>query len=189
MIKEIKPLVPKAYADNLHNLMTSSVFPWFWNENISGQKQTSSDEVDFNGFQYGLYHMFYIDNTQVSAYYKDIEPLLYFMQDKTDIKVKNIYRVRAALTTWSPKDMAHNAHVDMDFDHKVLLYYVNDSDGDTILYNEVFEEYEEVRKNFTVNKTFTPTKGNALVFNGLTYHSSSKPTKNSKRIIINIDFN
>jgi hypothetical protein len=77
----------------------------------------------------------------------------------------------------------------MDYDHKVLLYYVNDSDGDTILYNEVFEEYEEVPENFTVNKTFTPIKGNALVFDGLIYHSSSKPTKNSKRIIINIDFN
>jgi hypothetical protein len=189
MIHEIKPLVPKAYADNLQKLMTSATFPWFWNENISGQEKTKSEEIDFEGFQFGLFHVFLLDGQQTSAYYKDIEPLLYFMQDKSDIKVKTIYRVRAALTTWSPKPVVHNAHVDMDFDHKVLLYYVNDSDGDTILYNEVFEEYGEVPNNFTVQQTSTPSKGNGLVFDGLTYHSSSKPTKNSKRIIINIDFN
>lgn len=189
MIQEIKPLVPKAYADDLQKLMTSEAFPWFWNENISGQEKTKSEEVDFDGFQYGLFHVFLLDGQPTSMYYKDIEPLLYFLQDKTDIKVKSISRVRAALTTWAPKPTVHNAHVDMDYDHKVLLYYVNDSDGDTILYNEVFDEHEEVPEKFTVNKTFTPSKGNALVFDGLIYHSSSKPTKNSKRIIINIDFN
>jgi hypothetical protein len=84
----------------------------------------------------------------------------------------------------------HLPHVDILDPHKVLLYYVNDSDGDTFMFNEKYTPGdEEVPLDYTLNQRVTPKKNRAIVFDGLTYHNSSKPVKNTSRYVINIDFN
>ena len=50
------------------------------------------------------------------------------------------------------KDRSLDApHIDADRDHLVILYYVNDSDGDTVIYNEKFisEDKTPNLKNLT----------------------------------------
>jgi len=82
-----------------------------------------------------------------------------------------------------------NIHVDVKYPHLVCLYYVNDSDGDTFMYNEVHElGSDSIPSDFTLHSRHTPKQGNAVLFDGLRYHSSSKPKEHSKRIIVNIDF-
>jgi hypothetical protein len=85
-----------------------------------------------------------------------------------------------------------NIHVDRTDDHWVCLYYVNDSDGDTVLFKQTREDMNndiEVFKNtkFEPLKTVTPKKGRAIVFNGNRYHSSTAPTE-GVRCILNFDF-
>ena len=70
-------------------------------------------------------------------------------------------------------------HVDLDYNHIVFLYYVCDSDGDTILFNQ--------DKNFSkIEKQVTPEQGKLLVFNGKIWHTAQQP-KNNIRCVINID--
>lgn len=189
LLERIEPLVPKSYSDYLLNITTGNDFPWYWSENISGYAKKDSNDANFEGFQYGFYHILYHNEQEVSHFYRDFKPLLYFMEEKAGIDVKTVYRVRAALNTWSPNDVQHHAHVDMKYPHNVLLYYVNDSDGDTFMYNEVHElGSENDPSEFTLHSKHTPKQGDAVLFDGLRYHSSSKPKNHSKRIIINIDF-
>jgi hypothetical protein len=189
LLEKIEPLVPKSYSDHLLNLTTGNDFPWYWNENTSGYEKTNSKDANFEGFQYGFYHMLYYDGKQMSSLFDEFKPLLYFMEEKTGVSANSIYRVRAALNTWSPNDVQHHAHVDMKSAHNVLLYYINDSDGDTFMYNEVHElGSDSIPSDFTLHSRHTPKQGNAVLFDGLRYHSSSKPKEHSKRIIVNIDF-
>lgn len=79
----------------------------------------------------------------------------------------------------------HTPHVDQDRPHKVFLYYVNDSDGDTFFFNERFGQ---IVSEFTVESQVTPKMGRAVFFDGDIYHASSSPTQSKMRCILNIDF-
>ena len=58
-----------------------------------------------------------------------------------------------------------------------MLYYVNDTDGDTIFYNDNEEEIKRV----------SPKKGRVVFFDGSIMHSASTPTQ-THRAIINFSF-
>ena len=80
-------------------------------------------------------------------------------------------------------------HVDQLFPHLSLLYYVNDSQGPTSIYEEKYTELpiENVgTTNFHLLKEVEPKKGRCVLFNGMHYHSSSTPATD-KRCILNFD--
>ena len=85
-----------------------------------------------------------------------------------------------------------NIHIDLSIEHLVVLYYVNDTDGDTFIfdkisdYKNVTSETVENQNELKIIKRITPKKGRALVFDGNRYHSSSGPTKDV-RCVINFD--
>ena len=68
-------------------------------------------------------------------------------------------------------------HNDLPYDHFVCIYYINDSDGDTIFYNDQEEEIKRV----------TPKKGRVVFFDGTIKHTGSAP-KEKTRAIINYNF-
>lgn len=76
-------------------------------------------------------------------------------------------------------------HIDDDIEHFVMVYYVNDSDGDTYIFNET---YDKTKKELTIYQRIKPKKGKFLVFDGKYFHSSSNPQKSTIRSVININF-
>ena len=65
-----------------------------------------------------------------------------------------------------------------------VVYYVNNSDGETIIYNE--KEYLNNIDDYTVKERISFKKGRIVFFRGDLFHSSSIPSKKySKRIVIN----
>ena len=85
-----------------------------------------------------------------------------------------------------------NIHIDLAFEHLVVLYYVNDTDGDTFIFDKK-SDYQNInlasvenQNELKVIKRVSPKKGRVLVFDGNRYHSSSGPTKDI-RCIINFD--
>jgi hypothetical protein len=186
MIEIIDNLVPQSYLTRLQD--SCRQMPWFAGENISGWQHANVEGANTNSFQFGFSHQAFDENGR-STYYETFLPLLYFMEDKTGIKVNELYRIRVALNTFTGVETQHHPHVDMETPHKVLLYYVNDSDGDTFMYNEMFFPNTEVPDSFTIKEKITPKANRAVVFDGFRYHSSSKPTKNPFRFIVNFDFN
>lgn len=79
----------------------------------------------------------------------------------------------------------NNIHIDQKFDHLVCLYYVNDSDGDTHIFEGMYKEGSYLTEAKILKKV-SPKKGRVVLFNGLRYHSSSCPTI-STRCIINFN--
>ena len=59
----------------------------------------------------------------------------------------------------------------------VILFYLTDTDGDTYFYD----------KNHKIIDSVSPKANRAVLFDGLCLHSSSKPTKSDRRIVLNIN--
>ena len=67
--------------------------------------------------------------------------------------------------------------MDFDFPHTTALYYVNDSDGDTLFFNDNLEIVNRVK----------PEKGKLIIFDGSIYtHRPVLPPTN--RIVINFNY-
>ena len=88
---------------------------------------------------------------------------------------------------------ADTPHVDTAdgyfIDHFVMLYYVCDSDGDTILYNEQATSNNRFFKKhdkYTIQKRVTPKQGRVVLFDGSYYHTAEQPIDNI-RCIVNYD--
>jgi hypothetical protein len=100
-------------------------------------------------------------------------------------------RVRGGLFVNSGKNKLHAPHVDFHVPHYTFLYYVNDSDGDTFIFNEkvnpAMGENQNYPDKFTLLERVSPKKGDAILFNGLHYHSSSTPEHHDSRIALNIN--
>jgi hypothetical protein len=118
----------------------------------------------------------YVNNEKNSDKLDLILPIIWFFQKETNIKIKSIFRVKANLTTrynMSEKDVYDSIHIDHESDNYLsLIYYVNDSDGNTIIYNENKDE-------------ITPKANNLYYFKSNTKHSALYPKENKKRIVIN----
>ena len=88
------------------------------------------------------------------------------------------------------KNKVCNVHINQRQPHLVLLYYVNNSDGETLLYDKSIDDiqdedgmYLNERHEFIIVNKIMPKQGRILLFDGKTYHSASSPTSGCRCII------
>lgn len=94
-------------------------------------------------------------------------------------KIKSLYRIRAGMFLKNQNDgKKHKFHVDYHFLHHTMLYYVNDSDGPTVLIDADGKLIQECH----------PKKGRALIFPGYIQHCSADPINSSRRIVVTCNF-
>jgi hypothetical protein len=199
----IDNIVPKSLQDSIiTRVQGDQHFPWFLLHRIGHPDHygigTTPDYVDPNiTDDVGFFHMAF-DGGSYSPHYDFFKSILDFFTDKTGIEVKEILRIRLRYTH---KGQGHTAfkyaapHVDFNTNspYNTLIYYVDDSDGDTIIFNKIFNTNEEIYNPALADPLpellrITPKKGTGLFFNGHRYHSGNYPVEYSSRIIINFDF-
>jgi hypothetical protein len=140
----------------------------------------------------GFCHVLFTGGKPVSenfAYYINI---LFEGMDKAKIPFTALMRVQSFLhVPHQPSGKYDGPHVNVPGPHIVGLYYVNDSDGDTVLFNQTTDDipfntpYDE--SILTEYQRISPKKGRMLFFNGKKYHTSTSPT-DKIRMIISFDF-
>lgn len=116
-------------------------------------------------------------STRSSVYIENFGLIPQIVCDHLKWQLKDIVLARIFLSLPYNTELNHQKpHVDFPFDHTVVLYYINDADGDTVIYNE----------NGTVIRNIRPKKGRVLVFDGRFYHSGGIP-KQGPRAVVNFD--
>ncbi len=169
----IKDFVPHSFKIFLQNLIDNSGFEWYYNSN-------STLEGQDNIFQF--IHVIVNETGYKSPHYEKIKPLLYFFELHTGLKVKGICRMKANLLT--QRDISEDTnklaiHTDVNINEKdyvSFIYYVNDSDGDTVIYNTDKTEIVE---------RAPPVAGNCFWFKSNQFHNATPPKHHSTRIVIN----
>jgi hypothetical protein len=123
-------------------------------------------------------------------------PLFYSVKELIDsfltkhgVSVKDVLRLKTNVLTQSKDSNPHSAHIDADIPHLVFLYYVNDSDGDTVFYDKTWEPgLSLTASDLTEKIRVSPKMGRGVLFDGLQYHASSSPIDSNYRCVINFTF-
>ena len=158
-------------------------FPWLYSEDVTGAGDFDSQHRAGFGHQYvelddddvsevkSLYHHLFTPMLSKACQYLKI-PEAEIIQGRSflQLPLKNI-----------DTSIVDSPHIDLDpgDEHIVVLYYVNDSDGDTIIYNE-----REESSTYTEKQRVTPKQGRVVIFDGRQYHTAQQPS-NGTRCIVN----
>jgi hypothetical protein len=187
--KVIDNFIPKFYQEELKSMVTSPTFPWYYIRDIT--YGSYSKNMDTNP---GLAHA-YRENGVDSLYFKVVENIGLEGIKQAESSFTRILQARSffqlPLAKTFKKHETDYLHVDIYQPHLVVLYYVFDAEGDTILTDHVYKENDVCKhdlmvEDYNVIARITPKQGRAVLFDGKYYHTAQQPTENI-RCVINLD--
>jgi hypothetical protein len=176
-MKIIDNFLTLRYADLIEEQLNSTEQEWYFNKNIS--YLDSGKNLNY-GFSFHLYRTDTgFSTTNLTIF---LRPLLLQIQDT--VNSDTLLRGRVDMTVATGVEVKHDPHVDIpNVPNTTTIYYVSDSDGDTVVYNETRESAE-----YTVKDIVTPKKNRLLIFDGSHYHTGHSPMQHPNRILINANF-
>jgi hypothetical protein len=158
--------------NTIKNLVISNHFQWYWNEN-----QINENNYSYFGFTHTAIRNYEINSGTIEL----IKYLADEIVKKENIKYKAIFRANFNLLTninITDEQLKNSIHQDTEKSNFFsILYYVINSDGNTILYNDDKE---------TIISEHSPIEGEYIIFKSNTWHRASLPKINSRRLAINI---
>ena len=122
-------------------------------------------------------HTFFRDKEIKSEFITLPQFLISELNKKCGLNYKELFRAQINITYYHPSQKPSFPHVDSGEPHDVAIYYINDTNGDTIIYGDNGEILQKV----------APKKGRFLVFDGKYFHSATTPNDDSQRCIINFN--
>jgi hypothetical protein len=169
-------LVPKYLQDYYINLIKNKMEP------VTGLEFFYSEDLSIEDNQMGEFGFgCNIQDKDASFYHKShyvISTPIHLLCKKLDLALFDIYQVRSWIQTPQNHSNTFLPHQDLNHPHYVLLYYVSDSDGDTVFYDD---------DGVTEIKRVSPKKGRVVFFDGSILHAASNPTT-VPRIVFNYNF-
>lgn len=189
MITIIDNFISKQSQNEIEKLLIgNSYFPYYHCLDTveSYQEQTLFNDP-FVLHQPQFVHILCLDGQPRSNAYEIIMKNFNF---KSILPNHKVSRAKVNLLCPPVNSSAEHYHVP-HFDSKntkdvTVIYYVNESDGDTVIFNEKYEG--NVPSTLNVKETVPPSKGQLLIFNSNQFHASRPPRKIDFRCIINMVF-
>jgi hypothetical protein len=192
-IIEIDDAIPKLYQNQIEAETTSTRMTWSFHEESA--RASAVFQASYGGFSHIAYHI-KDQSPSFSPMTAMLLPMLFMFCEKARLEFNALLRIRLGLFPRNPDDVGHhNPHVDFQQPHQTAVYYVNDSDGDTVVFNETSDDVnaEQAPKyaadgKFTILGRVSPKKGRMMAFDGKHYHASMHPRKAASRVAITFNF-
>ena len=204
-VNVIDNFIPLKFQEVLYNEITNKsqwglvgldIGTSFYDKNHRGTQVSENNNIESSiqeGFQFNYYSLNIRDKSFEPKTYSHTFLLHYFLM-YLNYQYKLIpLTIKTNLQTPIPsfnKNNFNTPHFDITppippFSY-TLIYYVMDSDGDTIIFNEKYKGFPN--QNFSIFKKITPKKGRIVTFPSSQYHCGSHPITSKARIIINYNF-
>ena len=183
MFKVLDNWIPASLVTELNDIFVSDKIQWVYKpatvnpENVEEMKHQFPEIEETHQFV----HLLYSDNQIQSLFWDTVRPLLHFYEYHNNCKIVQLGRIKAnMLFQDSTSTTTHNTpHIDMyEEGWTSLVYYVNDSDGGTVMFDNDLNISE-------INKY---NQGSAVYFPSNVWHSSTNPKQSYRRIVINMIF-
>lgn len=171
------------YFDWLCNHFALGTFEWLYNDNISKGKAGDENALPhMHGFSQGLYdaprNEGIKDKHMIWAY------IFLKIQHEFDFNPYDLIRARFDMTVCAPAGTMHTPHKDFDnIPHLSGIIYLNESDGDTVIFNET--EYGD---EYTEKIRISPKKNRLILFDGKYVHTGHSPSYHNNRILLNFNY-
>ena len=167
----------KRYHQEILTLMSGPDFVWYYGKNITGapspdgKSHEKGNDIVGDLDEHGFSHPFFVQHFPAQSNHTIfIMPFLYQIWDL--IGATEILRSRGDMTVYSAKGFQHEKHIDFEYPNISTIYYVNDSDGNT-----VGDDWE-----------VEPKANRLAVYPGDVMHTGHSPSKHKTRICINSNF-
>jgi hypothetical protein len=186
-------VVEPAIADAIEQDMSSPRFPWFFYANVNFGSRPPADRP--GAFQtdarfeasFGFSSLLFPGNEPISPWLEYPKRVFEGFAKRHGLKPTQMLRIKANLLVRSAAPggpRPFTPHVDIPKPHLVLIYYVNDSDGDTVILDKTYPDWADAG----VLHSISPKKGRAILFDGRHYHCGTCPSGHDSRIVLNYDF-
>ena len=191
-------IIDRDYQDEIKDLLLGDTvdFPWYFIPDITGYPE--DDEYLSDMYEYkdqfqaraAFGHEMVRDGVLISKFNKRFMRLIKTSCSKVNKEHSKVVVGRSFLQLPSGIDPGDpdSPHVDIGDKHFVVLYYVLDSDGDTIIYDQ--QDYDATdasiikgETELTIRKRVTPKQGRVVIFDGRFYHTAEQPSKDIRCVI------
>lgn len=186
MITVIDDFLSKSYFAFLQSYVNSYGFKWAYVNNI-----TKPDNGEQDGL-FGLSETLFKTESDGKIVPKDTDATKYtipaILQIQDIVDMPHVYRARYDMTLRHPDGVKHDEHIDINHpDFVSVILYMNDSDGDTVIYNEKCLSVSDLQidREYTIKKTITPKANRLVFFDGHYVHTGHSPSKHNNRILLN----
>ena len=152
--------------------------PWYFTLDI-----THSEELEGQGRCAFVHNFAHPDEGIISSFHPLFLKLIKNSCKKIKVEKVNILQGKTLFELPKSKvlNIPDDPHINFHEKHFSMIYYVSDSDGDTIIYNE-----KEKSKSYTIKERVSPKQGRVVLFDGALFHTDEEP-KEGRRCIVRYD--
>jgi hypothetical protein len=193
MIQIFDDIIPASYADQIER-DSEFYIQYFWNEKtvLNFDDWNDPNIVDIGQLTCPLIHTDTPIQLKFNEYFIFLKPMLLEIERRIPVYVQNYLRIKFNKMLRLDEKYAGYYNIPHPDDTEgtntfTMVYYVSDSDGETVLFNEFYEKDKPLPK-LTVAQRVAPKKGRIVLFDSRRYHASSNPTAHDSRTIINFVF-
>jgi len=176
MIKVIDNLISKPYLKDLQSYFLSGISEWYFSDNLTTKEQGGLDSYGFNMRLH--WNGQFVSNFVGTS----IRSLVFTAQEHVENYInrpQQIVRVRADMTVYNSNQYRHELHTDFPEEHMTAIFYMNTSDGNTLLFD---------RDGKKLIQEIEPVENRLVIFDGLMWHTGHSPSKHKSRVLINMNF-
>ena len=189
----LENFLPKSYQEELKDVFLAGNFPWYFQKKTNSYSGDYVKEFETPQFVHSLHLQNGHTSPLTSDFYKVLKPFWYYFEKALHFTPTCISRVKLnLLQRYSEQSIVHRPHTDYNLkEYYSLVYYVETSDGNTILYNKIADADNPSGSTYNGDKFLQrilevrPIQGRLLMFTSNTYHSSSTPVQNDRRVVLN----
>jgi hypothetical protein len=188
--KEEKKFLTKKELKVVNEYILSNNFPWFF------QKAATTEKFPF--FSHGLYRRYDVfneepvENSEIVSFFK---PMLMRFCKLKKIKINKIARGTLNLSYHHGTYASGDPHVDHEYNHKVFMIYLNNVEGETLIYDKVNKNekkfiipIEEIKTPMKIIKKIKPEQGKAVCWDGNYFHAATFCPPGKRRVVLVFTF-
>ncbi len=184
----VDDILPKEQQEELKKILLGNQFPWHFIPDVTGgesrdgrpafdNKLIDDGKVNVGGRPLDLLQQ--LTNNSLTKLYEELNVKANYEL----FRIRSILQMPLANLVGSRCD-AH--HIDFFKRHLSILYYVIDSDGDTVIYENMYHPNDKKvpePNELKVKKEVTPKQGRVVIFDGYHWHTGTQPEKHMRCVI------
>ena len=186
----IDDAVSPEYQTYLENFCLNPYTPYYYQRYVNYSKESLVKSfMDGKTIQpddtFQFTHSLLLEG-EYSRYYPEFVPLfcsIPFSIEKM-LRVKINMTFKSKIMETKKFSAPHKDFPDLE-DYYSAIYYVNDSDGDTFIFNETDKTLPI--NSLNVKQQVSPKKGRLVIFDGQLLHAGNNPTGDDPRIVVNMN--